>query len=145
MPWFVGRWAVPAVGIAALLIGLACVVLAVATHAAQVALLFFVPVVTGSSSSFLIGGGFIFVGLFLMAAGGGPRSYGLDHAPGSDPNGPAPGPRTTPAVSGGVILIGPVPIFFGSWSPARRRAYYAVVGLALTGFVLLWLFFLGIR
>ncbi|MGC2034777.1 MAG: DUF131 domain-containing protein [Thermoplasmata archaeon] len=138
-----GRWAVPAVGIAVLLIGVSFVALAVATHAAQVALLFIVPVVTGSSSSFLIGVVLIFVGLFLIAAGGVPRSYRLDHARGADPDGPAPGPGATRA-TGGMILVGPIPIFFGSWSPARRRTYYAVVGLALTGFVLLWLFFLGI-
>jgi uncharacterized membrane protein len=143
MPPWVGRWAVLAVGIGILLIGFAFVVLAVATHAAQVALLFILPVVTGSSSSFLIGVVLIFVALFVMAAGWLPRSYPVDHAPRTDPNRPAPGPGTTRA-TGGMILVGPIPIFFGSWSPARRRTYYAVVGLALTGFVLLWLFFLGI-
>jgi uncharacterized membrane protein len=143
MPSFVGRGAVPAVGIAVLLIGEAFVVLAVATHAAQVGLLFIVPVVTGSSSSFLIGVLLIFVGLFLMAAGGVPRSYRLDPTSETDPNGPASGPGATRA-TGGMILVGPIPIFFGSWSPARRRTFYAVVGLALTGSALLGLFFLGI-
>jgi uncharacterized membrane protein len=52
-------------------------------------------------------------------------------------------PASADAGAGGVVLIGPVPIFFGSWRGANRRTKWlvaAIGGAVLILFVVAWVF-----
>jgi uncharacterized membrane protein len=123
---------VVAVPLALLAGGAAAIGVAVATGGAQVALLLFVPVLVGSSALFALGIGLLVVGFFVLPfalmvtrdAAPGPESPpGLESAPGVPAGG-----------SGGFVLIGPVPIVWGSWAHISRRVRIA---LAATGALVL--------
>ena len=122
--------------LAVLLAGIALIVAAVLQGAARASIVVIFPVLTGSSFGFLLGTLLVFagvLGLFLGAAEDGSAS--------ADPRAGDPG-----GGAGGVVLIGPFPIFFGSWSgPGRRprsncapgsarrsRAAWVAVGIVLT-------------
>ena len=114
-----------------LLAGAVLIVDAVVRGAAHASLVLIVPVLTGSSGEFLLGVLLVFLGLlsvpFLLLSIGGweelPPSAGT---PSSEHSG-----------AGGVILIGPVPIFFGEWAGLRRRAYLWWVAVASLLFAVL--------
>jgi len=131
-------------GIAALgaiIVGVALLVDAVLHGRAVLSLVFIVPVLSGGSVEFLLGAALLVVGLFLL-----PLAFWEPAE--SEPLPPPPeGPGTTspgPAsASGGVVLIGPIPIFFGGWKNAssRVRLLAAIVGAVVlvvfvVGFVL---------
>jgi uncharacterized protein (TIGR00304 family) len=111
---------VPGVAAAALwLAGITLVVLSVLRGDATVSLIVIIPVVTGSSATFVGGVGLIIAGfvalLFAFSAPWSseeaplrPHQRGL---PSGEPEGGA----------GGFVLIGPVPIMFGSWRGISRR------------------------
>jgi uncharacterized membrane protein len=124
MKWFL----LGAVG--ALVAGVALVAVSVVKGGANVALLVIVPVVSGSSLTFLLGVVLLVVGFlalpFAVAEGWG------ETPPALPSNGTAP-PAGQGGV-GGVVLIGPVPIVFGSWKGISRRTRW---WLALAGAVLL--------
>ena len=110
-----------------LVAGVALIVGSVAAGEAHVSLLVFVPVVSGSSVLFLVGVLLLILGFFSL-----PFSLtGVD----SEPPPSAPGTTAPPSAgAGGFVLIGPVPIVFGSWKGISRRARWA---LALLGSALL--------
>ncbi len=118
--------------VALLVAGVALVALSVIQGGATVYLVVIVPVLSGSSLVFLLGVVLLICGfvalLFAFAAGGAEGALALqseDSTPGAVPSGGG---------VGGVVLIGPVPIVFGSWRGISRRARWA---LALLGAVLL--------
>ena len=115
------RWGlVPAV-----LLGAGAVLVAVAAlqGGAELAIVLVVPVIFGRSLEF-VGGVFLLVaGVFTLPLAFEPAGEAEPAAPGSPPSRASGG-------SGGLLLIGPFPIFFGSWkgvSP-RTRVIAAVVG-----------------
>lgn len=114
--------------------GIALVAWSVAEGGAAVDLVVFVPVVSGSSLAFLAGVLLLIVGFFslpfTLAAG----EYSPSDA--SGPEGPPSSPPTPSGGLGGFVLIGPVPILFGTWKGVSRRARWL---LALVGAVLLTL------
>jgi uncharacterized protein (TIGR00304 family) len=120
--------------------GAAVVGIAVASGAARVALVVFVPVIYGSS--LLLG-----VGIALLIAGFLALPFAFAAPPdassvaGEEPLLPASAVR-----SGGLVLIGPVPIVWGSWSrmPARTRAILAALGAAVLAIaVVVWVIAVG--
>ncbi len=109
----------------------------------------FVPVITGTSWEFLLGVGALLAGVFLL-----PLMWTEDEGEGTqlrvDPRPPTgPPAASTEARSpggdaaGGLILVGPVPIFIGGWRehppiPYRWALVAGVVLVALA--VLLFVF-----
>jgi uncharacterized membrane protein len=111
------------VPVALLAAGIALVADAVGRGGASVTLFAIVPVVTGSSVEFLFGVVLLLVGFVTLP---------LAFLAGAEPAG-APGPRAPPPHSeapptevGGLLLIGPVPIFFGRWQNVSRATKVAV-------------------
>ena len=130
--------------LAALFAGAALLADATLPGRATLFLVVIVPVLSGGSGEFLLGVVLLLVGLFLL-------SWAFwevaESPPGVSPLEGPEGPETTPPgpgmVGGGVVLIGPVPLFFGGWKNVSRRARLvaAVVGAAVlvlfvVGFVL---------
>ena len=118
--------------------GLGLVAASVATGEAELSLLVVFPVVSGSGGLFLLGAlliaaSFLIGFLWLLATAGqmpAPRNDGVA-APGE--------PAGGGTKYGGVVLIGPVPIVFGS---TRRMALAMLVVGIVTAVVLLGLVFL---
>lgn len=120
--------------VAAFLAGIVLVVLAVIDGRATVSLVVIVPVVTGASGEFLLGVVLIVVGMFAL-----PWALAEER----EEDRPLPTPEAQPGsspASGGLVLVGPVPIFFGSWRGVSRRTRWIV---ALVGTVVLALFVIG--
>ena len=115
--------------------GVVSLVAAVATGEATFYLVLVVPVLTGSSGLPLLGVVLLFLGFLTLPLGFPTDAHEgndvlLSSAP-SSPRGPT--PRSSSG-SGGVILLGPVPIFFGSWKDPSSRVYWVAV---LVGVVVL--------
>jgi uncharacterized protein (TIGR00304 family) len=111
--------------------GAALVADAVLRGQASLSLVLVVPVFSGSSVEFLLGVVLLVVGFLLL-----PLS--LWEPSESEPllrpaEGPSVPPPSTGAAGGGVVLIGPVPIFFGAWKNVSRRVRLlaAVAGAVL--------------
>ncbi len=101
--------------IAAIVAGGALVVDAVIRGRASVAWVVIVPVISGGSAEFLAGVALLIVGLFLL-----PFVFAPALEP---PTGPA-SPKTRPtgtSAAGGLVLVGPVPLLFGSFRDLSRR------------------------
>jgi len=124
------RWVVLG-PVALLLAGLALVVVSVAKGGADVALLVVFPVVYGSSLGFLLGAILLFAGFLSL-----PFALGMeeDEARSTPSLADPPPPTGASGGVGGFVLIGPVPIVFGSWKGVSRRVRWA---LAVAGSVLL--------
>lgn len=119
-----------------LLAGGALIAYSVASGSAALFLVVVIPVVTGGSAAFLVGVVLLFAGVLTL-----PLAWSDGSAPPEEEGPTAPGPRAPSAPrtrSGGLVLIGPVPIFFGGMRPASRRSYWLAVlaGLVLTLVVL---------
>ncbi|MCI4364340.1 MAG: DUF131 domain-containing protein [Thermoplasmata archaeon] len=110
-----------AAGTALLLAGILAVALAVERGEAHLYLLLIVPVVTGSSALFGLGVLGIVAGIVLLFF-----SLGEDLPAPPNPTVGA-GANQASVGSGGVVLIGPIPIFVGSWRNPSRRAYWLAV------------------
>ena len=121
--------------VALLVTGAGLVVDAVARGGASVALVVVFPVVFGASTEFFFGAVLLFFGFVSLPLALG---FTLVH---EEEGAPLPGRgEAPPAEVGGLILIGPVPLFFGRSGRVSRRARIAVavVGAALlVGLVLL--------
>jgi uncharacterized membrane protein len=111
---------------------------AVATGGARLYLVLIIPVLTGTSALFGVSVILLVVGFFLLPftfLGGEPSEGPQIRSPPALPSPPEGG-------SGGMILIGPVPIFFGAWrrNPpiAYRWAVLLGVVLAAVAVLLLW-------
>lgn len=141
------KWGI--LGSVALLVTSAVVIaLSVAEGGANVAIFGIIPVISGSSALFFLGVVLLFVG-FLSVPFALATEWEEEPAPARP--GPAPPlPANTEASPpsrggfGGVVLIGPFPILFGSWKGISRQARWALAlagALLLTAFVVavLWL------
>jgi uncharacterized membrane protein len=89
-----------------------------------------VPVITGSSPWLFLGALLLIVGIFFL-----PLTFVGEESPRLSPAGPsavAPGP-VGPGASGGVIFVGPFPIFFGAWRehPPIRYRWALLLGVVL--------------
>ena len=113
-------------------VGITLVVVSVVQGGATVSLVVIIPVVSGSSATFVAGVALVIAGfLALLLAFSGP--WPLEEAPlGPDAQGTSSGKAAGGA--GGFVLIGPVPIVFGSWRGISRRDRWR---LALVGAVVL--------
>ncbi len=138
MRWL--RW----LGFALLTIGGGLIAASIVTGEGQLILILFIPVFVGSGPLGLFGILAVFIGLFLAMASYVWSPAGLREEPeGMEPVAP-PGPpptaptRTATKKFGGVVMIGPIPIVFGS--DQRIAKWMIVLGfvlLALT--VIVWL------
>jgi uncharacterized membrane protein len=133
----VQRWAlVPAALLGA---GVVLVALSLRQGGAQIAIIVVVPVLFGRSLEFAAGVLLLVSGLFCLPLAFEPA----EEAEGPTLPGTAPGPS---GGAGGLVLIGPVPIFFGSWRAVstRTRVIAAIVGgVVLVVAVLVLLSFRG--
>jgi uncharacterized membrane protein len=100
--------ALSAVGPALIAGGAAAVAAAVATGGARAGIVVVFPVIFGSSALFLAGVLLLIVGIFSI-----PFTLGVEGVEPRDPGN---------VTAGGLVLVGPVPIFWGSASHASRRA-----------------------
>jgi len=122
-------WAVAAV---LWFVGVTLVVVSVVQGGATVSLVLIIPVVSGSSATFVAGVALVIAGFvaLLFAFSG---TWPSEEAPlGPDAHGTSSGKASGGA--GGFVLIGPVPILFGSWRGISRRDRWL---LALVGAVVL--------
>ncbi len=103
---------------------------AVARGGATVSWVLVVPVVSGGSLEFLAGTLLLVIGLFAV-----PIAFALtseEEPPPPTPLSPTPDQTRKATGASGVVLIGPLPIFFGGWVnvPARTRRWVALAGMA---------------
>lgn len=123
------------------LAGVATIAYSVATGEARVSLVVIFPVFTGSSGLFLLGILLIvlsfFVGFGMLAME--PTTTGTDGPPTDQADMPQ---RTRQRTRyGGVVLIGPIPIAFGS--DKKLALTMLVIGIALVIVLFVALFLLG--
>lgn len=109
-----------------MLVGAGLLADAVVTGGARVSLFLVFPVVSGGSAEFLLGLVAFVLGLFTL-----PLALATSETLVGDDAREGPGG----GLRGGVVLVGPVPIFFGDWRAAGRRDYFvwAVVGSLVLG------------
>ncbi|MCI4345549.1 MAG: DUF131 domain-containing protein [Thermoplasmata archaeon] len=131
--------ALSAAALALLLGGIAAAGAAVERGEAHLYLLLIFPVVTGSSALFGLGALGIVAGIVLLFL-----SLGED-PPTREGSVRGLGARQESAGSGGVVLIGPVPIFFGNWRNPGRRAYWVAVALGCLLLLVALAFFFVVR
>jgi len=123
--------------------GVALVVDAVVRGAASVALVAIIPVVSGTSAEFLLGVVLLLVGFLTLPL----AFFSFESAPLALASTGRPAHSEAPTEEvGGLLLVGPVPIFFGSWSSVsmRTKVAVAVVG-AVVLVVLVVAFVLALR
>ena len=133
-----GSRGVRALGPALLLSGLVLFGVAIARGPARLDIVVIVPVLTSSSPLALLGVLLLFVGVLFL-----PLSFAAEEEPGAAPPGPAGPPPGAGAARGGVLLVGPVPVFFGDGKRPSRRSYWLAVlagSLALGLLVAVFLF-----
>ncbi len=131
--------------------GIFLIAASVYSGSARLFLLVFVPVITGTSWEFLLGVSALFAGFFLL-----PLIWTADEA--EDPSlraaartGPGPPAASTELrplgrdSAGGLILVGPVPIFIGGWRdhPPIPYRWALVAGVVLVALAVL-LFVFGV-
>jgi uncharacterized membrane protein len=138
------RSVVRLVGPVCLVFGVLLLVDAVATGAAHLFLVVVVPVLTGTGPLFLLSLVLVVVGfLFLPLAFVG---EGLPAAPVGPTGAATPEPVDDRGASGGMILVGPVPIFFGAWrrNPPISYRWALLLGLVLAAVAVLLLWGLAV-
>ena len=116
------------VPVALLGLGVALVAEAVASGGATLSLVVVFPVVSGRSPEFLLGVVALVLGIgsaFVVGASPSPSGGAVR------PSGEADALES--GQEGGFLLIGPVPILFGSFRSISRRAYWALVLLGAAG------------
>ena len=112
------RWTGPAL----IVLGAVLVAAAVATGAAHLDLVVIIPVFVGGASALFVGGVLaLFLGVMLL-----PLAFGAEWA---RPEESLTGPRVPSSSVGGVVLIGPFPIFLGAWRHPRRRTFWLAVSV----------------
>lgn len=137
-----GTWIVAGPGL--LVLGALLVGYAVATGGAHLYLVLIFPVVAGTSPLFAVGVLLLIAGIFLL-----PFLWAAGFEEPSPSTGGVP-PSATPPVgpksrSGGILFVGPVPVFLGGWREnppiSYRWAVVAGAALFLVALLILWLFF----
>jgi uncharacterized protein (TIGR00304 family) len=105
--------------------------------ATRVYLLVVFPVLSGATPGFLLGVVLLIAGFFLLPF---LLSIEEDDLPRSR-SGSIQADRAVRPSSGGVVIVGPVPIFLGGWRGASTASYVvaAAVGVLLTAVVVLLL------
>jgi uncharacterized membrane protein len=109
--------------------GVAAVVAAVATGGARAEIIVVVPVLFGSSVLFLAGVLLLVAGIFTIPFTLGASSVEPDRAPAG--------------ASGGLLLVGPIPIFWGSGTRVSRRTRIAAAVAGALLLVIAAVLFLG--
>ena len=129
------RW-VRFLGLALLVAGLALIAASVAMGQGQLFLLLFIPVYTGTGALGFLGILVVFLGFLLTSLGSAWRVIPAPAHTGLPSPGPqAPGPAAVPpAKYGGVVMLGPIPIVFGS--DARVAKWMMILGLVLAVLVI---------
>jgi len=133
------------VGLALLVLGVALIAWSLATGEGQLFLVLFIPVFTSGGLLGLAGMLALFAGIFLgMASFAGPRPSFGDEPPVQSPaQAPAP-PAAAPAPRyGGVVMVGPIPLVFGS--DVRVAKWMMVLGIVLMALVVGAFVFLSLR
>ncbi|HZY92585.1 MAG TPA: DUF131 domain-containing protein [Thermoplasmata archaeon] len=99
---------------------------------ATLSLFLVIPVVSGSSPLFLLGILVLLLGLFSLPLVLASRSEEEGPPAPRSPLGARDGSRPSGG-SGGVLLLGPFPLFFGGWKHPARAVYWlaVLVGVAL--------------
>ncbi|MCI4347579.1 MAG: DUF131 domain-containing protein [Thermoplasmata archaeon] len=127
------------VGPFALIVGGILLADALLTGAARVYLLLIVPVITGTTALFALAVTLLLVGVLFL-----PLTFAGANGQHSEPSAHQKRDTLAPqTASGGVIFIGPVPIFFGRWRkhPPISYRWALLLGVALVVVVvvlLLW-------
>lgn len=123
-----GRW-LAVLGALLLLGGAALVVNALETGGARLLLIVIIPVIVGGTPAFALGAFAILIGVALLLIGLAPTTGPDEEAlPEGDRRGGSSEPTT-----GGFVLIGPVPILFGSFRGSSRLRWALVaIGVAAT-------------
>lgn len=123
MLYAVRRWGV--VPVLLLLGGGLLVTLALLRGGAQLALFVVVPVIFGGSLEFVVGVLLLVIGMFCLP-------MALEWEVDTDPVASTAPPGSNTGGAGGLVLLGPVPIFLGSWSNVSRRTrlWVALFGAA---------------
>ncbi len=100
------------------------------TGAATLYLVVVVPVVSGSGPGFYLATVLLVLGILLL-----PLSFAAVRATSEDEESTS----AAPPSAGGVLLVGPVPIFFGSWrkNPPISYRWAVALGIVLVAVVLL--------
>jgi uncharacterized membrane protein len=130
-----------AVGFALFVLGFGLVALAVARGEVQFYLVAVVPVFTSGSALFGLGILSLLAGFFLLLFGA-VASVALPLEPPAVPAPPPPsGSPAAPLISegspptgsrgGGLVFLGPIPIFFGAWRESPPVPYWVAVALGL--------------
>jgi uncharacterized membrane protein len=132
------RSVLPFLGLACLAAGVILLIEAVRTGGARLFLFLIFPVLSGSSLAFGLAVVFLVIGLFLLPlvfVRGEPSEI---PAAGTVAAGPSSSPEEGGA--GGLVLIGPVPIFFGSWRrrPPISYRWAVLIGVVLAVLAFLW-------
>jgi uncharacterized membrane protein len=127
-----------AIAPALLLVGGGLVAYSVLNGTAHLYLLVVIPVVSGGSVGFLLGVLMLALGILLL-----PWSLlGPAEATTSEPRARGPAGSAPGETSGGVILVGPIPFFFGSWRGPSRTRYLAAVAAGVVLLVVVVALFL---
>jgi uncharacterized protein (TIGR00304 family) len=117
-----------------LVLGVGLIVDALVRGSAQASIIIIVPVLSGNSPEFLLGTLLMCVGLlavFLTSS-----DIELDDRSAS-PDGAA-------SRSGGVVLVGPVPIFFGEWRQMGQRGVWGWIAAGAIATAVLALLFVWV-
>ena len=122
------RW----LGLGLLLAGAGLLAASVATGQGQVFLLVVFPVFVGTGVLGFLGVAVLFLGFVVLLFGplleSAPPGTGTAPPPSTEPEAPAGAPPTRPRY-GGLVVVGPFPIAFGSDSEVAK--WMLVVGLAI--------------
>lgn len=123
------------IGIAVLLIGLATTAWSVYSGLISFSLVVIIPVLTSDSALGSLPLLLIFAGFVLLALGPALGDDGPDETEYAGPG--TQGTGAARSRSGGVILIGPIPIIFGS--DGRTALIAAAIAIVVMALVILWL------
>jgi len=130
------RW-LRVLGLVLLVAGVALIAASVATGQGHVFLLLVIPVYTGTGVLGFLGIFAVFLGFFLTTLGSAWRGIPAPAAPppGSVPPADAPPSAVpSPAKYGGVVMLGPIPIVFGSDMQVAK--WMMILGLILAALVI---------
>ncbi len=127
-------------GVLILIAGAALISKEVVTGNASVGLAFIVPIITGSGLQFLFGMLCIFVGIITVVMGMAGEHHVIDGREFESPDAKNKGNGRSKVRTGGVLLIGPLPISFGSDAGAMHMAQILAVIMLLLALVFLLFF-----
>jgi uncharacterized membrane protein len=121
-----------------LVVGLALIADALLRGSAAASIVLIVPVLSGSSPEFVLGTLLTFLGLLALFLTAGTIEL----------TGSASSAEGATSRSGGVVLVGPVPIFFGEWRQMGRHGLWGwvaagAIATAVLVLVFVWFWIRG--